>query len=166
MTPKATATSTRLIKDHARTVAKMSLPTRRSPVSVQGKAPPVGLQPSPHLSYLGSVSSGLHQWSRRYLLMVVVAYSSIPLDGLFIIPRNSFHVVFESPVRSRSFASSALDRDRDRSSTFPHCQKTEPDLCRPVFSGFLRLQDRSWPVHHWSKPVLTGLVDVLQHKYR
>jgi hypothetical protein len=28
-------------------------------------------------------------------LMVVVAYSSIQLDGLFIIPRNSFHGFFE-----------------------------------------------------------------------
>ena len=55
-------------------------------------------------------------------------------------------VVFESPVWSRSLASKALDRDRDRSSKLPNCRKTKPDLCRPVFSVFLRLQDRSWPV--------------------
>ena len=47
-----------------------------------------------------------------------------------------WQLVFESPVWSRSLASKALDRDRDRSLKIPNCQKTEPDLCRPVFSGF------------------------------
>src|ERR1700678_4320019 len=67
-------------------------------------------------------------------------------------------LVFESPVRSRSLASKALDRDRDRSSKLPNCQKPGPDLCGPVFFGLFRLQDRSRPVHHRSRLVSTGLI--------
>ena len=41
-------------------------------------------------------------------------------------------LVIESPVWSRSLTSSGLDRDRDRSTKVPICQKTGLDRSGPV----------------------------------
>ena len=90
----------------------------------------------------------------RLIETLLIPHTCLSL-GLKRLDHLRIVLVFESTVWSRSLASKALDRDRDRSSKLPNCQKTEPDLCRPVFSGFLRLQDRSWPVE-----IVTGLPQV------
>ena len=93
---------------------------------------------------------------------IVHGYTKLETDPLFPTSRHQLfisihshlphlfcifvYVVIESPVRSRFLGSRASDRDRDRSSKFPKWRKTEPDLCRPVFSGFFAV----------TRPVLTG----------
>ena len=97
------------------------------------------------LSISIQVSSFTLIWSLRITTVSNCLYTSWPRSAQGLLVPGQL-LVFESPVRSRSFALSALDQDQDRSSQFQNLQKTEPDLCRPVFCGLLRLQDRSKPV--------------------
>jgi hypothetical protein len=66
------------------------------------------------------------------------------------------HLVFESLVWSGFLASRALDRNRNRSSSFQNIKKTEPDQCRLVFCGLLWLRDRSLTGHGLNR-LSTGL---------